>query len=173
MLAGADRSRVSILDAALALFAQQGYAATSMRQIANHAGLAPGGIYNHFPAKETIFQSILSERHPYQSLGPRLTPGIFDRKMAQSLLAELDQRPEFFNLLLIELVEFNGKHLPELFEGALRGIPSPAPWRAFLSLVVSYHLTRLLLAKTLPPGTQQISPDAFIDLFLHDILKPE
>jgi len=46
MLAGADRSRVSILDAAQALFAQQGYAATSMRQIANHAGLLPGGIYN-------------------------------------------------------------------------------------------------------------------------------
>lgn len=173
MLAGADRSRVSILDAAQALFAQQGYAATSMRQIANHAGLAPGGIYNHFPAKETIFQAILSERHPYQSLGPRFTPGIFDRTRAESLLNELDQHPEFFNLMLIELVEFKGRHLPELFENLLRDLPSPAPWRAFLSMVVSYHLTRLLLASTLPPGTEQISPDAFIDLFLHETLKPE
>jgi AcrR family transcriptional regulator len=173
MLAGADRSRVSILDAAQALFAQQGYAATSMREIANHAGLAPGGIYNHFPAKETIFKAILGERHPYQSLGHLLTPGIFDHKTAQSLLNELDQHPEFFNLMLIELVEFKGRHLTELFENILRDLPSPAPWRAFLSMVVSYHLTRLLLANTLPPGTQQISPDAFIDLFLHETLKPE
>jgi AcrR family transcriptional regulator len=173
MLAGAEHSRGAILDAAQALFIQQGYAATSMRQIANHAGLALGSTYNHFPAKETIFQTILNERHPYQHLGALLTPGHFDRQKAQSLLDELDQHPEFLNLMLIELVEFKGRHLPELFENNLRDLPSPAPWRAFLSMVVSYHLTRLLLANTMPPGAQQISPDAFIDIFLIGILKPE
>lgn len=172
MLAGVEHSRGAILDAAQALFIQQGYAATSMRQVAQRAGMAVGGIYNHFPAKETIFQAILNERHPYQPFGPLLT-GNVDRTRAESLLNELDQHPEFFNLMLIELVEFKGRHLPELFENLLRDLPSPAPWRAFLSMVVSYHLTRLLLASTLPPGTEQISPDAFIDLFLHETLKPE
>ena len=170
---GSERSRASILDAAQRLFIHQGYAATSMRQISEGAGLALGGIYNHFPAKETIFHAILRERHPYQNLGTLLAPRFLDREAAQGLLDELDQHPEFFNLLLIELVEFKGRHLPKLFENLLRDLPSPTPWRAFLSMVVSYHLTRLLLASTLPPGTQQISPDAFIDLFLHDTLKPE
>ena len=82
MLAGAGHSRGSILDAAQPLFVQQGYTATSMRQIAERAGITVSGIYNHFPAKGTIFQAILSERHPYQSLGVLLTPGIFDRKTA-------------------------------------------------------------------------------------------
>ena len=109
---------------------------------------------------------------PTNSLG-LCSPGIFDRTRAQSLLNELDQHPEFFNLMLIELVEFKGRHLPELFENLLRDHSIPGAVARLSELVVSYHLTRLLLANTLPPGTQQISPDAFIDLFLHDILKPE
>jgi len=136
MLAGAEHSRGAILDAAQALFIQQGYADTSMRQIAKNAGLALGSTYNHFPAKETIFQTILNERHPYLHLGPLLPSGNFDRKVAQSLTAKLcpvacdevpEPHPEFFILMLIELVEFKGRHLPELFENLLRGLPSPAP----------------------------------------------
>ena len=47
MLKG-EHTRGSIINAAHSLFANQGYAATSMRQIAEEAGLALGGIYNHF-----------------------------------------------------------------------------------------------------------------------------
>ena len=65
-------TRSLLLDTAHLLFVNQGYAATSMRQIAESAGLALGGIYNHFPSKEAVFQTILMERHPYQQIMPLL-----------------------------------------------------------------------------------------------------
>ena len=43
-----------------------------MRQIAERAGLALGGIYNHFPNKETIFSELILERHPYRQILPIL-----------------------------------------------------------------------------------------------------
>ena len=43
-----ERTRTAIIDAAFDLFVRKGYHATSMRQIADEAGLAPGGLYNHF-----------------------------------------------------------------------------------------------------------------------------
>ena len=47
-----ETTRIAIEDAAVKLFMEHGYHATSMRQIAEHAGLALGGIYNHFSSKE-------------------------------------------------------------------------------------------------------------------------
>jgi AcrR family transcriptional regulator len=172
-LARSERTRNSLLDAAQELFVQQGYAATSMRQVAENAECALGGIYNHFPSKEAIFQAVLMEHHPYPRFRHLLTPANFDREHAKTLVDELEQEPEFFTLMLIELVEFKGKHLSEVFEKILHDLPPPAPWRALLSMMISYHITRILLANTMPPGAQQISPDAFIDTFLNGILKPE
>jgi hypothetical protein len=45
---------------------EQGYHATSMRQIAERADLALGGIYNHFASKEDIFEAIIMDKHPYK-----------------------------------------------------------------------------------------------------------
>ena len=50
-----------ILDVALPLFAQYGYAAVSMRQIADQVGVNVGAIYNHFPSKQQILVSLLSD----------------------------------------------------------------------------------------------------------------
>jgi len=174
MLKGAH-SRCSIMDAAHALFINQGYAATSMRQIAKCAGLALGSIYNYFSSKEAVFQALIMERHPFQAYRQLLNTGDFDQKTARILLDQLGQRSESLNLLLIEFVEFQGKHLPELCEAGItsQNIPPLKPWRAFLGMFVSYQITRLLLASTMPTSAQQISPDAFIDIFLHGILKPE
>jgi AcrR family transcriptional regulator len=105
-------TRSLLLDAAHSLFVNQGYAATSMRQIAESAGLALGGIYNHFPSKEAVFQTILMERHPYQQIMPLIQKmqaepfGNFNESTARGLLNELGQHPKFFNLMLVEMVEF-------------------------------------------------------------------
>ena len=52
-----QRSRAQVLDAALALFSHQGYRATSMREIADKAGVSTGNVYHHFKDKEAIFLS--------------------------------------------------------------------------------------------------------------------
>lgn len=48
-----------ILNAALELFANQGYAATSTSRIAKFAGVSEGLIFRHFESKEGLLQAIL------------------------------------------------------------------------------------------------------------------
>jgi TetR/AcrR family transcriptional repressor of nem operon len=50
----ADITKAHILDAAAALFNQQGYAGTSMADLMAATGLKKGGIYNHFRNKDDI-----------------------------------------------------------------------------------------------------------------------
>ena len=46
---------------ALRLFARDGYAAVSMRQIAAELGVQVGGLYNHIPDKQSLLFRLLSE----------------------------------------------------------------------------------------------------------------
>ena len=116
----AKPSRQAIEDAAVELFMEQGYHATSMRQIAERAGLALGGIYNHFASKEEIFEAIIVDKHPYKKILPSIleaegeTAEEFFRNAAQLSSAELGKGPDFMKLMFIELVEFNGKHMPAI-----------------------------------------------------------
>ena len=48
-----------ILQAALALFAREGYAGVSMADIAGELGITKGALYRHFAGKRDIFESIL------------------------------------------------------------------------------------------------------------------
>jgi AcrR family transcriptional regulator len=45
--------------AALSLFAARGYAAVSMRDIADAVGVRPGGLYNHFPGKQDLLADLM------------------------------------------------------------------------------------------------------------------
>src|ERR1700737_4379604 len=56
-----ERSRRQVLDAALRLFAHQGFRATTVRDIADTAHVSTGNVYHHFPDKETIFRTLLDE----------------------------------------------------------------------------------------------------------------
>jgi len=49
----------TILQVARRLFVQQGYTATSMRQVAEQAGIGKATIYHHFPDKEAILKALL------------------------------------------------------------------------------------------------------------------
>ena len=48
-----------ILEAALALFAREGYAGVSMADIAGELGITKGALYRHYAGKQDIFESIL------------------------------------------------------------------------------------------------------------------
>ncbi|MFE1270814.1 TetR/AcrR family transcriptional regulator [Streptomyces sp. NPDC058758] len=52
--------RRQILDTAAGVFAAQGYDATTVRQIADAAGLLAGSLYHHFDSKESMLDEILS-----------------------------------------------------------------------------------------------------------------
>jgi AcrR family transcriptional regulator len=50
-----------ILAIAAQLFREQGYDATSLRDIAGRAGIPVGSLYYHFPSKEDLFESVYEE----------------------------------------------------------------------------------------------------------------
>jgi AcrR family transcriptional regulator len=188
-------TRLAIEDAALTLFMEQGYHATSMRQIANQAGLALGGIYNHFSSKEDIFAAIIIDKHPYKQILPLVLAAKGDsaeefiRNAARALVTELGNRPELLKLFFIELVEFNGKHMSRLigeiapkiiplFEQLirvrknLRNIPAPVLVRSFLGMFFSFYFTELIIqnsviGKLMPKN----SFDLFVDIYLHGVIK--
>jgi len=188
-------TRLAIEDAALELFMEQGYHATSMRQIADRAQLALGGIYNHFSSKEDIFSAIIIDKHPYKQVLPIVLAAEGDtaedliRNAARALVTELGSRPELLKLVFIELVEFNGKHVsniineiaPKLFpmfekmirvRKNLRKIPPPILVRSFLGIFFSFYITELFIKDsvvgTLMPKN---SFDLFVDIYLHGVIK--
>ena len=55
-------TRKEILEAALDLFSQSGFAGTSMRQIARAVGVRESALYHHFPSKEAIFVDLVELR---------------------------------------------------------------------------------------------------------------
>lgn len=55
------RSRTAVVDAARTLFLQQGYAGTTMEEIAELAGLTKRTVYNNFADKEALFIQIVED----------------------------------------------------------------------------------------------------------------
>ena len=190
-----EATRLTIEDAAVELFMENGYHATSMRQIADHAGLALGGIYNHFSSKEEIFEAIIIDKHPYKRILPVVlevegdTAEDFLRNAARITVQELGAEPLFLKLMFIEIVEFNGKHgakvlneiapkvLP-VIERLLKvrkdlRITNPALFiRSFFGMIISYYITEMVTAnsmigKLMPKNAM----DAYLDVYLHGILK--
>lgn len=191
-----ERTRAVLLDAAKRLFVSKGYHGTAVREIADEAGLALGGIYNHFGNKEDIFVGVLMERHPFLVVLPALqgaqgeTVETLLRDAARRMLEELSQNQDFLNLMFIELVEFEAKHVPLLFEmffpplmqfaqqleaarGPLREIPLPIMLRSFLGLFFSYFITDLIMGSQMPLVMRAGAFDHFIDIYLHGILAAE
>jgi AcrR family transcriptional regulator len=54
--------RLQVLDAAEALFAERGYAATSLESIAMRSGFSVGGLYVFFKSKEALYAAAIERR---------------------------------------------------------------------------------------------------------------
>ncbi|HTS95671.1 MAG TPA: TetR family transcriptional regulator [Streptosporangiaceae bacterium] len=59
----AQQTRAAITDAALALFRSRGYEATTMRAIAQRAGVSTGNAYYYFSSKEELIQEFYARSH--------------------------------------------------------------------------------------------------------------
>jgi AcrR family transcriptional regulator len=59
--AGARRNREQVLRAAGGLFATEGLS-VPLDEIARRAGVGPGTVHRHFPAKETLFAAVAASR---------------------------------------------------------------------------------------------------------------
>jgi AcrR family transcriptional regulator len=193
-----EATRAKILEAAHGLFLKHGFHGASMRQIADGAGLALGGIYNHFSGKEEIFAAVLDAYHPYHVVLPALnetqgeTVEAFVRDAAQRIRAGFaGAETQLLPLVFIEFVEFQGRHLKQLAEkilppmlsfiqrfagrrGKLRPIPQPVMLLTFMGLMGVFLMSQMALKGT--PLLKQSRDDWFgglVDIYLHGILEPE
>src|SRR5215471_7056245 len=57
-----DERPAEIIAAALASFAERGFAATRLDDIARRAGVTRGTLYLYFPSKEELFKAVVRQR---------------------------------------------------------------------------------------------------------------
>jgi AcrR family transcriptional regulator len=50
-----------LLDAALVLFVEKGFAATRSEEVAQHAGVSKGTLYLYYPSKEELFKAVVRQ----------------------------------------------------------------------------------------------------------------
>lgn len=189
-----ELTRAEIIQAAHDLFIQQGYHGTSMRQIASQAGIALGGLYNHFESKEQVFKAVFFAYHPYRDIFPYIYTGDeksieqFLRAAIHRMVQVMHQRPDFMNLMFIEIVEFKSVHIQELFDlilpqvmplvlqvmqahqAELRSIPPFMLIRIFIGVFFAYYLTEIVIANHAPQEFRQGAEEYFVDFILHGIL---
>lgn len=143
----------ALLQAAAELFAEQGFKATSMRDIAKAVGMLPGSIYYHFPSKddlllaiyqsgvEQISQSLDAAVEPFQDPWERLQAGV--TALIQAVTREsaytrviFKVTPEEVPAYRHELVAFRDR-FEARFADLLAELPLQ-PW-------VDIHLLRLMI----------------------------
>jgi AcrR family transcriptional regulator len=138
-------SRETILDGAFAAFAQGGYRDTAMDDIAAAAAISKGGIYFHFPTKESIFRELM-----------RTTADKLVGKVETAVAAESDPICKAEVALRTVLEVFAGhRTMARLFfeaGGAGRGfqVELNALHDRFARLIQSY-LDEAVAAGTIPP----------------------
>lgn len=197
MITKGERTRTALIEAAFELFTQNGYHGTTMRQIAEGAGITAGSIYNHFSGKDDIFLAVIETYHPFHQIGPMLAAVEGEsleqaiHEAARRIARVMEQNPGLMNLALIELIELESKHMPVLVESfrpqvmvfvrrlatepdQVRPISSFAAFRTFVGLIFAFELTGRLLQQALGSDAEAMGTlEDFVTIYLRGILRPQ
>jgi AcrR family transcriptional regulator len=160
----ADRRRTELVDAALKLFAEQGFRGTTIADIAAATGTAHGLVYHYFRSKDELLEEILDRYSFLPQLQSLLA--VSPERPAAEVLAEvavgfsqvLDKRPELLRLVVTEsqtnrvvaaaLARVSEEGLVAMTEylrariaaGELRVHDPTIPARALLWAIITKHL---------------------------------
>jgi TetR/AcrR family fatty acid metabolism transcriptional regulator len=121
----ADRRR-QILDAAVRVFARQGFHSTRVADIADEAGVAYGLVYHYFSSKEQVLGELFSERWSLligaieqADHGPG-TPREKLAAVASFIVDSYRHNPELMKVIIVEVTRaansFGRTHLAEIRE---------------------------------------------------------
>ena len=188
------KTRDRILEASLELILEQGYHATTLRQIADRIDMVAGGIYNHFKDKDEIFLAVLTTYHPWllvpdivrEAEGETLDE--FVRDASARAQETINNNKQLIKLHFIELVEFNGVHLPGLFEQAFHAMIEalkkksaqypglnagsiPQLSRALLGLFFSYMINDRLITGATTDNLNFGNFDYLTDIYLQGVIS--
>jgi len=107
----------------LELFSSQGYRGTSIREIAEAAGVSTGNVYHHFADKETIFQTVLSQywkaiENPDFPFNKALASGTFPDNLEELAVAAREGVRlwrRHVALIYVDVVELSGNHIRKFY----------------------------------------------------------
>ena len=118
-----DRRR-QILDAAIRVFARQGFHACRVSDIANEAGVAYGLVYHYFNSKEQVLNELFIERWSLllaaiEEIDSRPTPPREKLDAVAGFIIESYRHdPELMKVIIVEVTRaansFGRTHLPEI-----------------------------------------------------------
>jgi AcrR family transcriptional regulator len=188
-----------IIDAALALFVEKGFAATRLDDVAERAGLSKAAIYLYFDDKIALFQGVIRQaigsnlgmveamlathRGPVAELLPRILEFMASRieetpmaSVAKLVIAESRAFPEIGRFYLEEVI---GRALPLMESLIARGIAQGEFRKVDPGLTVRSIIGAMLLAiiwRTVfePIGAEKVDVRALArhhaDLMLHALM---
>ena len=155
---GSDR-REQLLAISARLIATRGYSATTVRDIADEAGILSGSLYHHFSSKEAILEEILrsfqgglrqrSEAAAAAGGGPR---HVFD-ELVRTAFATIEKEPDavgiyqneaafLANLPGFEFVAEEGARIESIWLSVIREGQREGVFRADLDSAITYRFIR-------------------------------
>jgi TetR/AcrR family transcriptional regulator, fatty acid metabolism regulator protein len=116
--------RRQILDAAIRVFARQGFHSTRVSDIADEAGVAYGLVYHYFSSKEEVLNELFSERWSLllaaidEADREGETPRAKLEAVAGFIVDSYRHDPELMKVIIVEVTRaansFGQTHLPEI-----------------------------------------------------------
>lgn len=116
-----------ILDAAEEIFAERGYAGTTLRDVAAGVGIRIPSLYNHFESKEALYAAVLERnlQPVFRALSSHPTPeaGRADdpRELVEAMMRVMAEHPRLAGLLQHETLT-GGEHLTPMLQSWLAPI---------------------------------------------------
>src|SRR3954470_3538695 len=185
-----------IVAAALACFAERGFAATRLEDVAARAGVTKGTVYLYFPNKEELFKAVVRESllpHLDRLMGAvpveledpaeriRRLFGFFANEVLESplaaipklVIAEADNFPEIARFYVKEVISRGRAFVTEtLRQGVERGIFRPLnPDHVFFSLVGPMLLAALWRRSLGPYDDRTLDAPAMIGTHLDIVFR--
>ena len=190
--------RQAILEAAMKIFAQRGYAAATIRGIAREADIAQGTIYLYFPSKRDIllalYRSMVLESMEEILARPEqggeeafLTTLLVDRirrfrqnpRAVRFAFTELPfhkgLREKFYREIALEQLGRIQKFLNDrIAQGTFRPLRTEIAARAFQGMYLMFALAEIVHGDAEVGGlTAEEIADEVVQLFLHGALRRE
>jgi AcrR family transcriptional regulator len=125
-----ERNQLHIEAAALRVFTRQGYHGTSVRDIADAAGISIGNLYNYYRTKQHLFRSVVEHYETKmeilreKALGPirdPFSPGEL-KCMAKVIREIVYDNPDYWRLMYIDVTEFGNRHFAHTFRSLAKGL---------------------------------------------------
>lgn len=181
----------TILETARSLFIKQGYTATSMRQIAEEAGIGKATIYHHFPDKQTIvlellkstmtrmdeaLQKVKAEKEPLSRIRTAVNISIKNLLESTDIMQIVnrevpggrDQMKDKFQVFFQSYIDLLSESVQQgMDQGIFRKVDPDSAARTLMTMIQG-TFAMAYLTRARPPSPQK-TIDALLDVYFQGI----